>query len=128
VKILIIEDYEGDIELLRSRLKAMGCEALVATTEAEGLALAIAEQPALILTDLNLGEGMDGGIEMIGRLRADPRTKGIPLILHSVFVSHAADVREVPVQADGFLPKPYRFVELSSLIARIRNADPHQPS
>lgn len=121
MKILIIEDYEGDIDLLLSRLKAIGCMAVVAKTADEGLRLAEQEQPGLILTDLNLGAGIDEGLEMVSRLRANPATASIPLVIHSVFVSTAGEV-PIPTDVDGYLPKPYRFVELTKLIARIRDA------
>ncbi|MFP5500943.1 MAG: response regulator [Candidatus Sericytochromatia bacterium] len=122
MKILIIEDYQGDVDLLRSRLKTIGCEVVVAMTAEDGFALAVSEQPDMILTDLNLGEGIDDGIKMLAALRADDRTAVIPTVLHSVFVSHVQDMPTVQSQADGFLPKPFRFVELSKLVARFRQA------
>jgi CheY-like chemotaxis protein len=120
VKILIIEDYEGDVDLLLSRLKAIGCETVVAKTAEDGYRLAIEHKPGLILTDLNLGSGVDEGIDMVSRLRANPETAAIPLVIHSVFVSEPADMPKVT--ADGYLPKPYRFVELTKLVAKIRDA------
>ena len=120
MKILIVEDFEGDIALLLSRLSAIGCEVVVAKTSEEGLRLARSERPGLILTDLNLGGGMDEGVEMISQLRADPATAAIPLIIHSVFVSHEGDVPQAQTQADGYLPKPYRFVDLAKLVSKIR--------
>jgi CheY-like chemotaxis protein len=120
VKILIIEDYEGDVDLLLSRLKAIGCETVVAKTADEGLRLAIEQKPGLIVTDLNLGGGVDEGIDMVSKLRAHPETAAIPLVIHSVFVSAPADMPAVT--ADGYLPKPYRFVDLTKLVARIRDA------
>lgn len=121
MKILIIEDYEGDIDLLLSRLKAIGCLAFVAKTADEGLRLAEQEQPGLILTDLNLGSGIDEGLEIVSRLRANPATSAIPVVIHSVFVSSPDEV-PLPTEVDGYLPKPYRFVDLTKLIARIRDA------
>lgn len=120
MKILIIEDFDGDIALMVSRLRTIGCEAVVAKNAEDGIRLAETEEPGLIVTDLNLGSGVDEGIEMIGRLRANPRTSAIPLIIHSVFVSHDGDVPTAQTQADGFLPKPYRFVELAKLVSKIR--------
>jgi CheY-like chemotaxis protein len=122
VKVLIIEDYEGDIDLMLSRLKAIGCVAVVAKTADEGLRLAISEQPALILTDLNLGAGIEEGIEMVGSLRAHPATATIPLVIHSVFVSQEGELPVPAGEVSGILPKPYRFVDLTKLIARIRDA------
>lgn len=122
MKVLIIEDYPGDIELVQSRLKVIGCEALVATTCDEGVVLARSEKPDLILSDLNFGAGPEEGLALVARLRSDPATAAIPLILHSVFISHAVDLTESPAKVDGFLPKPFRFVDLAQLIDRIREA------
>jgi CheY-like chemotaxis protein len=119
VQILIIEDFEGDIELLVSRLKTIGCGVLVARTAEEGLRLARTEQPALILTDLNLGSGVEEGIDMVSDLRADPATAAIPLIIHSVFVSRSGDMASASAKADGILPKPYKFVDLATLVQKL---------
>lgn len=119
MQILIIEDFEGDIELLVSRLKVIGCGVLVARTAEEGLRMAKAEQPALIVTDLNLGAGVEEGIDMISDLRADPQTASIPLIIHSVFVSRSGDMAPAANQADGFLPKPYKFIDLAKLVQKL---------
>lgn len=119
MQILIIEDFEGDIELLVSRLKTIGCGVLVARTAEEGLQLAKSEQPALIMTDLNLGAGVEEGIDMISDLRADPETASIPLIIHSVFVSRSGDLAPASAQADGFLPKPYKFIDLAKLVQKL---------
>jgi hypothetical protein len=45
-------------------------------------------------------------------------------VIHSVFVSTSDDLLESQAQADGYLPKPYRFVELTKLVARVRDASP----
>ncbi|MFN3431899.1 MAG: response regulator [Candidatus Sericytochromatia bacterium] len=119
MQILIIEDFEGDIELLVSRLKAIGCGVLVARNAEDGLRMAKTEKPALILTDLNLGAGIEEGIEMISDLRADPETASIPLIIHSVFVSRSGDMGLASAQADGFLPKPYKFMDLAKLVQKL---------
>jgi CheY-like chemotaxis protein len=119
VNILIIEDFEGDIDLLVSRLKTIGCGVLIARTARDGLQMARDRQPALILTDLNLGAGVEEGIDMIGDLRADPLTASIPLVVHSVFVSRPGDVSPATGQADGFLPKPYKFIDLAKLVQKL---------
>lgn len=122
MKILIVEDYQGDVDLLLSRLKVIGCDVLVARTLEEGRSLAAEQTPDLILTDLNLGAGIEEGLELLGALRADPRTAAIPVVVHSVFVSHGGDMPQAMEKADGFLPKPFKFVELSQLVAKIRDA------
>lgn len=120
MKILIIEDFAGDIELLISRLGAIGCEVLVAKTSEEGLKRAREDAPDMIVTDLNLGNGMEEGIEMMARLRNDAQTAAIPLIVHSVFVSAPGDVTEATSLADGILPKPYKMLDLVKLVERVK--------
>jgi CheY-like chemotaxis protein len=120
VKILIIEDFEGDIALLEARLEAIGAEVVVAKSAVDGLRLARAERPGLIVTDLNLGRGMEEGIEMVAAMRKDPAIAHIPLIIHSVFVSAPGDVKEATSLADGILPKPYRFVDLAAIVEKMR--------
>ena len=103
------------IELLRKH----EYEALHAVNGYEALALARREQPGLILLDLRM-PGMDG-YEALTRLKKDPETRGIPILVMS---AHAADpVHErLKVQAMGaqdFLSKPFSLEELVSEIDRV---------
>ena len=76
--ILIIEDNPRNLKLARDILNHKGYETLEAENAEDGLALARARHPDLVLMDVQL-PGMDG-VQALGRLRADPETRDIPVI------------------------------------------------
>jgi two-component system cell cycle response regulator DivK len=108
--ILIVEDNDKNRKLVRDVLQVRGYRTLEAETAEEGLLLAEAARPALILMDIEL-PGMSG-IEALARLRADEATRGIPVI--AVTASVMADDRRRVMDAgfDGFHPKPISVKEL----------------
>ena len=111
--ILIVEDNEKNLKLVRDVLQAKGYATLEAGTAEEGLELARAAKPALILMDIHL-PGMSG-IEALKALRAEAATASIPVIAITASVMKE-NVREVmaagfnafiekPIDVRGFLDK-----------------------
>ena len=84
--ILIIEDNEKNRKLVRDVLRVKGYQTFESETAEEGLSLAVEKRPALILMDIQL-PGIDG-ITALKRLRADPRTKTIPVIAITASAMH----------------------------------------
>jgi CheY-like chemotaxis protein len=78
MKILYVEDNEDNIYMLERRLKRAGFEVLIARDGAEGVAMAAAEQPELILMDMGLPV-LDGS-EATRRIKSAPETRHIPVI------------------------------------------------
>jgi CheY-like chemotaxis protein len=78
MKILYVEDNDDNVYMLKNRLSRAGFTVVVATNGAQGIAMASSEQPDLILMDLTLPD-IDGE-EATRRIKADPATKGIPVI------------------------------------------------
>jgi two-component system cell cycle response regulator DivK len=110
--ILIVEDNEKNRKLVRDVLQFKGYETIESETAEEGLRLAQARVPALVLMDIQL-PGMNG-IEALGHLRADERTRAIPVI--AVTASAMTQDRQKILAAgfDGYQPKPINvktFVE-----------------
>jgi CheY-like chemotaxis protein len=79
VRILLIEDDEGIAELYRFRLTNDGYVVETAADGEAGLAKAKAQQPDLIFLDLRLPTM--GGIEVLQRIRQDPSTAAIPVVI-----------------------------------------------
>lgn len=111
--ILIVEDNERNLKLVRDVLQAKGYATLEAGTAEEGLELARAHNPSLVLMDIHL-PGMSG-IEALRQLRAEPATASIPVIAITASVMKE-NVREVmaagfnafiekPIDVRGFLDK-----------------------
>src|SRR5215510_1073757 len=76
--ILIVEDNEKNRKLVRDVLQVKGYQTIESESAEEGIKLALTQSPALILMDIQL-PGIDG-ITALKQLRADPKTKDIPVI------------------------------------------------
>jgi len=102
--ILIVEDNEKNLKLVRDVLQAKGYATLEAGTAEQGLELARANKPALILMDIHL-PGMSG-IEALKALRAEAATEAIPVIAITASVMKE-NVREVMAAGfNAFIEKP----------------------
>ena len=102
--ILVVEDNERNLKLLRDVLEYSGFDVRAARTAEDGLALAASEPPDLILMDLQL-PGIDG-MEALRRLRESPQTADIPVV--AVTAQAMKHDRERALQAgfDGYVEKP----------------------
>jgi CheY-like chemotaxis protein len=112
--ILIIEDNERNLKLVRDVLQFNGFQTAEARTAEDGLALASASPPDLVLLDLQL-PGIDG-MEAFRRLRGSPPTAGVPVV--AVTALAMKDDRERVLRAgfDGYLEKPISVRELPSQV------------
>ena len=116
-KILLVEDNELNRDMLSRRLGRQGYEVVVATNGQQGLAMANAENPALILMDMSLPE-LDGW-EATRRLKAEAATRHIPVI---ALTAHAmVNDREKAYAAgcDDYDTKPVEFPRLLNKIANL---------
>jgi two-component system, cell cycle response regulator DivK len=102
--ILIVEDNEKNLKLVRDLLQFKGYRTLEAETAEDGIRLAQAKQPDLILMDIQL-PGTDG-ITALHQLRAEPRTAAIPVIALTAFAMKDDRQRFLDAGFDGYLDKP----------------------
>ncbi len=116
-KILIIDDEESNRRLLEVLVQAEGYVSCVAPDGETGIALAIAEQPNLILLDLMM-PGLDG-FEVVRRLKNTPQTAALPIIVVSALYDVAARQRIASSGADGSLVKPIDRWELSKRLTEL---------
>ena len=103
VKVLLIEDDEFAAEMYRLRLAADGYTVVVGQDGEEGLRMATDEHPDFIYLDLRL-PGLDG-FEVLERLRSDPGTKHIPVIILSNYGEPELRERGLKLGALEFLVK-----------------------
>jgi two-component system response regulator PilR (NtrC family)/two-component system response regulator AtoC len=120
VKILLIEDDASNIELMRLRLESLECDVVVATNPDDGMAAALNDRPDLILADLKLGDDPTAGIVLVQALHSRLETRDIPLVIHSIYVTHPTDAPEALPLAQGYLPKPFKFLDLKNLVESFR--------
>ncbi len=115
--ILIIEDEKDIAELLQVNLSKEGYRVNTADSGEEGLALARAQVPDLILLDLML-PGADG-LEICRTLKSDETTFNIPVIMLTAKGEDIDVVTGLEVGADDYITKPF---SPKVVVARIRNA------
>ena len=119
--ILIVEDNEKNRKLIRDVLQVKGYQTLETETAEEGHNLAVKNHPALILMDIQL-PGMDG-ITALKRLRADPKTKTIPVI--AITASAMSYNRQAMLAEgfDGYQSKPISVKNFLEEVRRVLNSD-----
>ena len=102
--ILIVEDNEKNLKLVRDVLQVKGYETLDAGTAEDGLKIAAERMPDLVLMDIQL-PGMNG-IEALKALRADPATAAIPVIAITASVMQQDRQQIMSAGFNGFIEKP----------------------
>lgn len=112
--ILIIDDHRPVGMLLENVLRLHGYGVLYAETGKEGLELACREAPALILLDIMMPE-MDG-FHVCEALKADERTRDIPVVFISARGEAPAVDRAKAVGGAGFIHKPFKSQEIIEVL------------
>ena len=115
MKILYVEDNDDNIYMLERRLRRAGFDVLIARDGAQGVAMAGAEQPALILMDMGLPV-LDGW-EATRRIKAAPETKHIPVIALTANAMAGDKEKAIAAGCDDFDTKP---VELPRLLGKMQ--------
>jgi DNA-binding response OmpR family regulator len=113
--VLVIDDQENIVEFIKLGLKYEGFLVEAAVDGPQGLAAAQRINPDLIILDIML-PGMDG-LEVCRRLRANPTTKDIPILMLTAKDDVSDRITGLDTGADDYLTKPFSFEEL---VARIR--------
>ncbi len=115
-KILIVDDAEDTVELLRKRFRAEGYDTEEAYDGEEALRKVPEYSPDLVVLDVMMPK-IDG-YEVCQRLKADENTKYIPVLMLTAKGEVEHKVRGLDIGADDYMAKPFDYKELS---ARIRS-------
>ena len=102
--ILVVEDNERNLKLLRDVLEYAGYDVRVARTAEDGITLAVKEPPDLVLMDLQL-PGIDG-TQALRLLRENPRTADIPVVAVTAQAMKQDRERALEAGFDGYVEKP----------------------
>jgi two-component system phosphate regulon response regulator PhoB len=104
-RILVVDDEEDILELVRYNLRKEGYEVLSATSGEQALAEARSTLPDLIVLDLLL-PGVDG-LDVCRLLKSDPRTARIPVIMLTARTEESDVVTGLELGADDYITKPF---------------------
>ncbi|MBI1373792.1 MAG: response regulator [Phycisphaera sp.] len=114
--LLVVDDNQQNLELLQAYLEPLGCRIMTATDGLEALKAVDTETPDLILLDVMMPRM--SGFEVCKKLKADPATRAIPIIMVTA-LNEVGDIeRGVESGTDDFLSKP---VNKLVLLTRVRN-------
>ncbi len=114
-RILVVEDTEDNRRIIRDLLSSAGYEVIEAVDGAEGVAMAEAQRPDLILMDIQLPE-MDG-YEATRRIRAIPELARVPIIAVTSYALSGDEGKAREAGCDGYVAKPF---SPRQLLAKVR--------
>lgn len=113
-RILVVDDIPANVKLLEARLLAEYFDVLTAGDGYQALAICERNQVDLVLLDIMM-PGMDG-FEVCERLKANPKTSHIPVVMVTALDQSADRVRGLKAGADDFLTKPVNDLQLISRV------------
>jgi two-component system cell cycle response regulator DivK len=122
-RILYIEDNDDNVYMLKLRFELLDSfEILVAENGETGCAMALSEQPDIIIMDLDMP--VVDGWEATRRLKSNPATKAIPIIALSAHAMSGSREKALAVGCDEFDTKPVDFEQLIKKVQLLANRRP----
>lgn len=115
-KVLVVDDTEANIKLLRALLKGAGYDVVTAVCGTDALAIAASENPDLILLDIMMPDLT--GYDVCQRLRSDPGTRQTPIVFLTALHELEDHMKGMDVGGDDVLTKPINKLEL---LTRVRS-------
>ena len=113
-RILIVEDNEIDVRLLKDILEMRGYDTLQTGDGLEAIKLAFANLPDLILMDIQLPD--ISGLEVTRRLRGDERSRQIPIVAVTAFAMGWHEREALDSECDGYISKPISVLGFLSTV------------
>ena len=121
MRVLIVDDYPGLIELYDLALRARGFEVVGAATAGEAMTLAASEHFDAVVLDVELPDG--SGPELVKRMRAMPALDAAKFVGMSSYESN-----EIGNRFDAFIAKPFHPKRLATLLRKVIGAKQPEPA
>ncbi|MFA7268389.1 MAG: response regulator [Sterolibacterium sp.] len=123
-QVLIVEDNPANMKLAAMLLGRLGVTVLQADNANDGIALAQAHHPALILMDIQL-PGMDG-LTAARLLKQDAATHDIRIVALTAFAMQGDEEKIIAAGCDGYIPKPIQYKEFLATVEEMLASAPTQ--
>jgi CheY-like chemotaxis protein len=118
MRILVVEDQDSIRRMIEALVGARGYEVTAASTGTKALDVAFADPPDMVLLDLML-PGYDG-FEVCRRLRSDPSTRKIPILIISALDDPESRAKAAQAGATAYYTKPFSPIALLKEIDRLK--------
>jgi CheY-like chemotaxis protein len=113
--VLVVDDNPQNLELIQAYLEDLHCETVAATGGIEALDIVAKRKPDLILLDVMMPKM--SGFEVCRRVKSDPRTSDVPIIMVTALNEFGDIERGIDCGTDDFVSKPVNRLEL---LTRVR--------
>jgi CheY-like chemotaxis protein len=120
MRILVVEDQDSIRRMIEALVQARGYDVTAVASGTKAIDVAMTDPPNLVLLDLNL-PGQYDGFEVCRRLRSDPATSKIPVVIISALDDQESRNRATEAGATSYYTKPFSPIALLKEIERLKN-------
>ena len=120
MRILVVEDQDSIRRMIEALVQARGYQVTAVSSGAKAIDVALTDAPDIVLLDLNL-PGQYDGFDVCQRLRADPTTRTVPVVIISAMDDDESRARATAAGATAYYTKPFSPIALLKEIDRLKS-------
>ena len=120
MRILVVEDQDSIRRMIEALVQARGYEVTAVSSGAKAIDVALTDPPDIVLLDLNL-PGQYDGFDVCTRLRSDPGTRTVPVVIISAMDDDESRTRATAAGATAYYTKPFSPIALLKEIDRLKS-------
>ena len=120
MRILVVEDQDSIRRMIEALVQARGYQVTAVSSGAKAIDVALTDAPDMVLLDLNL-PGQYDGFDVCQRLRSDPTTRTVPVVIISAMDDDESRARATAAGATAYYTKPFSPIALLKEIDRLKS-------
>jgi CheY-like chemotaxis protein len=120
MRILVVEDQDSIRRMIEALVQARGYQVTAVSSGAKAIDVAMTDAPDIVLLDLNL-PGQYDGFDVCQRLRSDPATRTVPVVIISAMDDDESRSRATAAGATAYYTKPFSPIALLKEIDRLKS-------
>ena len=120
MRILVVEDQDSIRRMIEALVQARGYQVTAVSSGAKAIDVALTDAPDIVLLDLNL-PGQYDGFDVCQRLRSDPTTRTVPVVIISAMDDDESRSRATAAGATAYYTKPFSPIALLKEIDRLKS-------
>jgi len=120
MRILVVEDQDSIRRMIEALVQARGYQVTAVSSGAKAIDVAMTDAPDMVLLDLNL-PGQYDGFDVCQRLRSDPATRMVPVVIISAMDDDESRARATAAGATAYYTKPFSPIALLKEIDRLKS-------